>query len=147
MEKETGKNKDIPENPLLARLLVVDGAANAITLRGYVGRSTAEGYVNLYPKLDDLSESLEIAQADILHFSEVPESVMPYGAMILWVKKDAQITHRRGKTPERANLDEEVRAGRLRIRVPKISNDLRRVCASFCFGGCRPCQSGCTPCH
>jgi hypothetical protein len=146
MLNETDSNANIPENPLLARLLVIDGATNAITYRGYVGQSSAEGYISLYPRLYDLSESFEIAQADILHFLEVPESVMPHGAMILWVKKDAQITHHRSEIAERSNLG-EIRAGRLRIKVPKFSTDLRNVCASYCFGGCRPCTSGCTPCH
>jgi hypothetical protein len=146
MVNETNPNANIPENPLLAKLLVTDGATNAITFRGYVSQSTAEGYVSLYPSLDDLSESLEIAQADILHFSEVPESVMPHGAMIVWVKQDAQITRHRSEIAKRSDLG-EVRAGRLRIRVPKFSTELRKICASYCFGGCKPCQSGCTPCH
>jgi hypothetical protein len=86
-----------PENPVLAKL-VAAGAANAIPLRGYVGPSTTRGRVSLYPSLDDLSNSVEIASSDILHFEAAPESVLPYGGVIVWLKKDAEITRRRVET-------------------------------------------------
>jgi len=105
-----------PENPVLAKL-VGAGAANAIALRGYIAPSTARGRVSLYPRLDDLSNSVEIASSDILHFEAVPESVLPYGAVIVWLKKDAEITRRRVETVRAVPRADrvEVRAGRLRI--------------------------------
>src|SRR3954452_721663 len=112
MAKETGPYADLPANPLLAHLLAAVGATNAITLRGYVGPPRDNGYVVLYPRLDDLSESFEIARADILYFTEVPELVMPFGATMIWVKVDAQISHRRGEIAKRPDLA-EVRKGRL----------------------------------
>jgi hypothetical protein len=142
MAKESSSYANLPENPLLARLLVAVGATSAITLRGYVVPSRADGYVILYPRLDTLSESHEVARADILFFTEVPESVMPFGGMMIWVKTDAQIIHRQGDTAERADLA-EVRKGRLRILMP-----LRRRLGEVV--DCRslpppPCQSRCTP--
>jgi len=147
MDKETGPGAKISENPLLARLLVAEGAENAIALRGYVGPSRAEGYINLYPNLYDLSESLEVAQADVLHFAEVPETAMPFGATILWVKKDAQIVHRQGEAAENTGAA-EIRKGRLRIQL-----GMRRtegVCTSRCSScqsRCRTCQSRCNTCQ
>ena len=105
-----------PENPVLAKL-VAAGAANAIPLRGYVGPSTTRGRVSLYPSLDDLSNSVEIASSDILHFEAAPESLLPYGGVIVWLKKDAEIPRRRVETVRAVPRADrvEVRAGRLRI--------------------------------
>ncbi len=148
--EETSSGENIPENPLLARLLVTEGATSAITLRGYIGPSRAEGYVNLYRSLNDLSECLEIARGDILYFREVPESFMLFGATIIWVKKDAQITYRQGVTVETTDLNattneivglREVNKGRLRILTRPTP--LRKTCQSYCW----TCQSYCLRCR
>ena len=101
----------------------------------------------MYPRLDDLSESHEVARADILYFTEVPESVMPFGGMMIWVKMDAQIIHRQGQAASGTDLA-EVRRGRLRILMP-----LRRrlTDAPDCHSypnppGCKTCQSHCYQC-
>jgi hypothetical protein len=62
------------ENPLLEKL-IAQGADTATVLRGYVGPSAREGYVRLYPRLGNLSESMEVPQADILHSIKEPRSV------------------------------------------------------------------------
>src|SRR4051812_6121286 len=54
------------ESALVAKLLA-QRAENAVAIRGFAGRSKREGYVRLYSRLVDLSESMEIARADILH--------------------------------------------------------------------------------
>jgi len=142
MADETGPGAEIPENQLVARLISA-GAANATALRGYFGPTTTEGRVTLYPSLDDLSESFEIARDDILAFEAAPDSVLPNGGMIVWVKKDAEVTHRRAQTVKiQAQNLAEVRKGRLRILMP-VPNQLWPVCRSRCFPGCLRCQSRC----
>jgi hypothetical protein len=105
-----------PENPVLAKL-VAAGAVNAIALTGYIGPPITGGRITLYPSLADLSSSVEIASSDILHFEPVPETILPYGGVIVWVKKEAEIARRHVENVSAlptSNLV-EVRAGRLRI--------------------------------
>jgi hypothetical protein len=92
MAEESGSDKTLRENPLVGQL-IAQGAEAAMMLRGYVGPKLRDGYVCLYPRLNNLSESIEIALPDILHSVEAPQSVL--GAVILWVKKDAKISIRR----------------------------------------------------
>src|SRR5437016_5850686 len=133
MAEKNGSDKTLRENPLVAQL-IAQGAESAMALRGFVGPTTSDGYVCLYPRLHNLSHSIEIALADILHSVEAPQSVL--GAVILWVKKDAKITIRRVGVSEAASLSAdkfaglrkgpagtpppnlvELRRGRLRMRV------------------------------
>jgi hypothetical protein len=153
---DTDSEARLPENnSLLTKLLATEGVANAMVLRGYVGPTTAEGNVTLYPRIDDVSECFEIAPDDILHSVVVPESVLPYGGTMIWVRKNANIVHRRVETSARlsdrignVNRPEteagfaEVRKGRLRIQVrsrPAFQ------CTS-CYN-CRTCTSRCNTCH
>jgi hypothetical protein len=127
------------ENPLLEKL-IAQGADTATVLRGYVGPSAREGYVRLYPRLGNLSESMEVPQADILHSIKEPRSV--FGSIVLWVKKDANIIFHRVETPggatsagPQANTI-EVRQGRLRMRIRKrAGSDPRDTCVSICSCG------------
>jgi hypothetical protein len=141
MAEKTVPSANIPENHLLTRL-IAGGATNATAMRGYVGPSTTEGYIVLYPSLDNISESIEIARDDILEFAELPESVLPLGGTIVWVKKDAKITFRSVKTVGKASDPApkadfaEMRKGRLRMLLPS----LRRAvppCQSHCSGDCQ----------
>src|SRR5262249_7297832 len=124
-------------------------------LRGFIGPAAREGYIRLYPRLQNLSDSIEIAQGDILHSVEVPQSAL--GAVILWVNKDAKISiHRVGVSepivsqveklvnlrkgrvsPQHENLV-ELRRGRLRMRVRPQQNQ------SVCFSHCMDCVSWCS---
>jgi hypothetical protein len=128
------------ENPLLAKL-IAQGAESAITLRGYVGPSTREGYVRLYPRLGDLSESIEIARDDILHSLEEPRSA--FGSVVVWVKKDAKLATHQVGTPGIAGTAGvqanavEVRQGRLRMRMPRRA--ARDTCVSICSCGVCTC--------
>ena len=131
------------ENPLLQKL-IAEGAEQAMTLRGYVGPSTRDGYIQLYRRLGDLTESFEIARADIIHSLKEPRSV--FGSIVVWVKRDAKIAIHRVDTPGvtdsnklQANVT-EVRQGRLRMRVPTrrgtAAND---TCVSICSCGVCTC--------
>jgi hypothetical protein len=103
-----------PENDVLKKLVA---AGAAIALRGYIGPSSTNERITLFPSLDDLSYSIEIASSDVVHFETLPEVLLPHGGIVVWVKNDAEITHRRVERVTafpRAN-GVEVRAGRLRI--------------------------------
>jgi len=140
--------KDIPANPLLANL-VPAGAADAVTFQGYVGPSTNEGSINLYPNITDLSQCVEISRSDIIGFAPLPETTLPLGAIIVWVKKDASVARRDIKTLRDGDtLESGVReVGRLRLKVHGLSHG-NDVCQSKCLGRCQSkclgrCQSRC----
>jgi hypothetical protein len=143
-------DKTLQPNPLIAQL-IASGAETAMMLRGFVGPATRDGFVCLYPRLN-LSDSIEIAAADILHSIEAPQSVL--GAVVLWVKRDAQIRVRRVGASEAANLSAEslarlrkapagaprpdlvdLRKGRLRMRL-RAQQNVQDYCGIFCDEGC-----------
>jgi hypothetical protein len=141
MADEGGSDAKIPENPLLVQLVARGVEDDARMLRGFIGPSRRDGFVTLYQRLDRLSDSMEIARNDILHFVEAPRSEL--GAVILWVKKDAKISVRKleaseisGAASQHKNL-REVRKGRLRMHVRARARD--DVCQSVCD----PCISWC----
>jgi hypothetical protein len=138
--------EDIPGNPHLVKLMQA-GAYNAFTFRGYIGPGAAEGRIVLYPSLDDLSQSVEFSKSDVLGFADLPESVMPLGAKIIWVKGDATIVRRGLTTPQRTIADKQpdVReAGRLRMQLRRfragpvgVCHSLCAICQSNCLGICQ----------
>ena len=148
MAESGGSDKTLQENPLVAQL-IARGAETAVTLRGFVGPTTSPGYVSLYPRLSNLSESIEIAVADILHSVEVPQSAL--GAVVLWVKKDAKISARRVGVSQAVSVSAgnlaglrkgpagapppnlvELRKGRLRMRVRAQQSSDSPYCGIFC---------------
>jgi hypothetical protein len=156
-----GKGRSIgalSENPLVTEL-IAQGAETSIMLRGFIGPSARDGYVRLYPKLQNLSDSVEIARSDVLHSVQAPQSAL--GAVILWVKKDAKLSLNRAGVPEAmpgraenlrrraAGTPEnmvELRKGRLRMRLR--SQQSQNVCFSHCMDclswcDCSMCESHC----
>jgi hypothetical protein len=140
-----GKSADIPVNPVLMSVMQA-GGNNAITFRGYVGPSSADAYISVYPSLDDLSQSVEISKSDILGFADLPDSVMPLGAKIIWVKNSAIVTRRGAATLQGTipNQQADVReVGRLRMQVRSALQREGETCQSRCS----VCQSRCSVCH
>jgi hypothetical protein len=134
----------LSEHPILARLLT-DGGPDVRAYRGYVGTSEREGFLTIYPSLADLTKSFEIRASDILHSEQIPEVFAPFGAIMLWVKADADVAARAvatstgAATGGRADVAES-RYGRLRM--------LRHAQAATpdtCTSNCE-CQSDCSPC-
>lgn len=113
------------------------GLTNAMMLRGYIGPSTSEDRITVFPTLDDLSQSFELARADVLAFVEAPEALLPNGGKVIWVKSDAVITHRNTKTAEQFV---QMRKGRLSITMLRRLGECD-VCISR-FDGC---ESSCGP--
>ncbi|MEQ4302916.1 hypothetical protein ABNF97_16220 [Plantactinospora sp. B6F1] len=131
---------------LVARLLEA-GSEDAVTLTGYVGPGSREGYVRLFPGLTDMSKSIEIAQSDIVESVELPKSGL--GAIALWVRRDAELHHHvveraesyAARTTGRAL--EPARRGELRMMVRSHVRDVC-TCEIYCDGtGCMPCTSNC----
>jgi hypothetical protein len=95
------KNPGDPKQPLqeesiVARLTGGSGEtpAGVTTYTGLLGRSSREGYWLLYPTLD-MSTSLEIQEADIVHSEPLPPEQSPFGGLggtRVFVRKGAQVT-------------------------------------------------------
>jgi len=82
-------NDHLGPHPLLNRLLEVGPDVRAF--RGYVGPSKDRGRVKLYPSLGDLSFSIEIDRSDIVASAAAPESLLPHGGTVIWVRPDAEV--------------------------------------------------------
>src|SRR5262245_48788003 len=91
----TEKGGKLTEHPLVAKLRPDPGEATepTVKLTGYVGRSPRSGSVRLYTSLEDLSQYLEIAEDDVVHSEEAPETVLEHGGTYVWVKQSAEIVH------------------------------------------------------
>jgi hypothetical protein len=129
---------DIPEHPLLKKLA---GSTDVTTLRGYVGAGKNDASIRIYTSLDDLSESVEVNKADVLHYASTPETVQPFGSTTIWIKREAQTTYKLDRVDKTATV-KEIRAGRLQIVVP--GGGLRQ---NVCQSVCGVCQSVCGVCQ
>jgi hypothetical protein len=148
-------------HPVLARL-AADGVdlSEVVGLRGVVGAAPGEGLLRLHPKLDDLTISVDIATADVLH---VAPGELPSDTVVVWVWRNTDVTFRRtrvihtsaedvgrffgptpggGGTPSRSRAD--MRSGRLHIRMnPRaLPQELLAACA-VCTSRCATCMSHC----
>jgi hypothetical protein len=127
----------LQENGLVAKLLA-QGAENAVAVRGFIGPSKREGYIRVYPRIVDLSESVEIARADVVHSMRATQS--PEGPVVLWVKRGATISSNSPaeKLDQPARNMVEVRKGRLRMRMRTAQ------ASDLCFSTCMDCLSWCS---
>jgi hypothetical protein len=89
MTSEKSGDDHLRAHPLLSRLLEV--GANVRAFRGYVGPDKDNGRVRLYPSLGDLSFSIEIDESDIVASAAAPESLLPHGGTVIWVRPDAEV--------------------------------------------------------
>jgi hypothetical protein len=138
---------DIPIHPVLAKMSS-ENLANATAFCGYAGPSSMPGYIKLYPHLNDLSGSFEVATKDIIHFEKAPEAWLPFGGVAVWLREGAQVSSARlkegNKVVEPAQTFDDVDSGRLRLRVRRETRGL--VCTSQPFPPCGShcsCQSHC----
>lgn len=109
---------EVPKNVILTELLKINNAKGSVAFMGYIGPEPdgKPEYISLYQDIFDLSSWLEINKHDIIYFTEVPESVLPFGGIILWVPKSSIIKFQSIKC-EDAEFDkyteEGLRAGSL----------------------------------
>jgi hypothetical protein len=162
--KSQSRSNNREPHALLGRLLAHGAGADAHAFRGYIGPETRDGKVRLYPSLGDLTFSIEIAEADILESVAAPETLLPHGGVVLWVKRDAEVVfhgsevttisvrslrHSGGRPlaqPAQAvgSVEPrtgaarfvEVQRGRLQIR---LRQGAARYCASCSCSSCGPC--------
>jgi len=89
-----------PKNVILAELLTIDNANGSVAFMGYVGLDPDNAHISLYQDIFDLSKRLEIKKSDIIYFTSVPQSVLPFGGIILWVPKTSVIKFHSDVTEE-----------------------------------------------
>jgi hypothetical protein len=134
------KPADVLRESALLKKLLERGGENAVALRGFIGPATREGHVRLFPRLVDLTQSMEIARADILH--ALPATGSPDGPVVLWVKRDAQIQARNVNAAEAVTQGAqklvEIRKGRLRMKARAPQEE------PICFSVCMDCLSWCS---
>ena len=150
MSAEEPWRAKLQENPLLSKLTDA-GVSDSSTYWGYVGRSSKEGWLSLHPSLQDPRDTIEIAYSDILHVEDVPETVLLFGAKVVWVRRDAKIirgrvldaetfVQRRGGAPAPTGHVVERTEGRLRMQVRSRSTE------SDCHSPCSTCRGECSVC-
>jgi hypothetical protein len=140
----------LPENPLLQQLITA-GAAESLIFWGYVGPPLIPGRVTLYPSLGNLSVSIDIGREDILHIEEVPETFMPFGAKVIWVKRTARIGRRfeqaAGVPFVKDSNFTQLRKGRLNMFLrafqSPVLDDCSTPCNEDCHSSCSTCVSIC----
>ena len=114
---------------------------------GLLGRSPREGYWLLYLSLD-MSHSVEISEADIVHSEQLPPERSPFGSLggtQVFVKQDAKVTtsrtvsqtHQANEPPDEFDLDIRLGAGAAAAQLPLPT---RFTCPdSTCRTGCDTC--------
>jgi hypothetical protein len=150
MKKEGNLPERLEENPLLKQL-IDGGAATSLIYWGYVGPPTTEARITFYPSLNDLSVSLDIAREDIIHVKDVPETLLPFGAKVIWVKRNSDIGFRYDRAavahPKPTDRLVEVNKGRLRMQVRAFrgatDDDCYTPCNEDCHSRCSRCMSIC----
>ncbi len=117
-------------HPVIDKLLSTEDATPPKALSGYVGRSSRDGYVLVYPSLRTLDRSYEISAADILHTEAIPESIKPFGATMFWLRPEAVVGFRHVNTGSSSESNApqpsgpqfpDARVGRLMIQSPMLN--------------------------
>jgi hypothetical protein len=142
MAKEENSGKHIKPNALVSKIIDA-GGENAITLTGFVAPAAREGYVRLFPGLNNMSKSIEIAEGDIVATFDLPKSDL--GAVVILVKRDAALHYHLIESAESrvTGAFSNVRRGGLRMRVRLQPRDTC-TCEIICDGThCVPCTSQC----
>ena len=143
MAKQGAANNPLNEHPIVSKL-ISEAGPDVKAYRGYVGRPARDGYLTIFPSLADLRRSFEIRESDIVHVEQIPEVFAPFGAIMIWVRADADISARAVATAAPgANTNDaiESRQGRLRMVRQGPVEARGDTCTSNC-----ECVSNCDPC-
>jgi hypothetical protein len=89
MDVENRGDDHLLAHPLLSRLLEVGTGVRAF--RGYVGPDKDGVRMRLYPSLGDLAFFVEFNKDDIVASTAAPESLLPHGGTVVWLKPDADV--------------------------------------------------------
>jgi hypothetical protein len=136
-------------NPLVSRLLDANAESGVMVL-GFIGPSDREEFIRVFPKIHDVSQSIDIAKADILEVVHIPNSEL--GRVAIWVSRDADLHHHVIEKSEaysartraclestnRRGLNDVIRGG-LKMKVQSMDRDVC-TCYYYCDGTrCVPC--------
>jgi hypothetical protein len=85
------KKSQLETHPLLAAIVQKNNQGVATTkFAGYVGQAQP-GSVRFYSSLDDLSHYMEFDEGAVVHSEAAPETVLPNGAVSVWIKADTPV--------------------------------------------------------
>ena len=123
MPSQKQEDHHLRAHPLLSRLLAVGTDVKAF--RGYVGPERDGKRVRLYPSLGDLGFCIEIDKSDIVASAPAPETLLPHGGTVIWVRPDADVVCRGDRVntvaargPRRAEAYNETTAGATEFEPP-----------------------------
>jgi hypothetical protein len=86
-------SRELKEDDIVSKLLPdLSKPAKIKPLIGFLGKDNRGGYWRLYLDLT-LTEYFEINQNDIIHSQSLKSELSPLGGTVLWIKKDAEISH------------------------------------------------------
>ncbi|MBN8994136.1 MAG: hypothetical protein J0H94_02850 [Rhizobiales bacterium] len=150
------RRENLTEHPFFTSVARDGSGVLLASFMGYVGPPAGEDTLTLFAAIDTPTDSVEIPLRDIVHVEDVPETTIPFGAKLVWVRDGARIVRRRTATAEAAVEAQrrhavELGKGRLRMRIPgrvRAAEEDCRTCVSVCISicqGCEPCTSECGP--
>jgi hypothetical protein len=79
-----------PVNPAISKLREAGGSGPA-QFTGWVGSGAADGRTRLHLDVNALSYYVEFGNVDAVHWADIPEAVMPFGAKTVWLRGDARV--------------------------------------------------------
>jgi hypothetical protein len=79
-----------PANSIITKLRDAGGPGPA-QFTGWVGSGAADGRTRLHLDINSLSYYVEFDNSDAVHWTDVPEAVMPLGAKTVWLRGDARV--------------------------------------------------------
>ena len=86
-------NSKPKSNPIVGKIVKdPKSPPNALCLRGFVGDSSEEKSIRLYFN-PDFSDYVDVPEDAVLHSEPVPEAWSPFGAMYVWIERDAELMH------------------------------------------------------
>ena len=87
------ETRRIKENPLVGKIVKDPNAPpDTLCLRGFAGASSEEGCIRLYFD-NQFSDYVDVPESAILHSEDVPKEYSPFGAVYVWIERDAELTH------------------------------------------------------
>jgi len=110
--------------------------AGLVPLEGYAANPDPDT-VRLYADLRDLRQSVDVARDQIVFYEDLPTTVLPGGAVRVWVRLEATVTQKVPNHVTHSALggQQTLQQGRLQITEPETPGELR---TQNCIGGHPP---------
>jgi hypothetical protein len=144
------------EDAIISRLRPAPGQppVGVTSYIGLLGKSPKEGYWLLYPSLD-MSQSVEINEADIVHSEQLPPDRSPFGSLggtQVFVKQNATVTtsktvsqtHSANEPPDEFDLDVQLGGGASAAPAGTVGVTCQGCVQTQCNQAtCNTCQTNC----